>query len=269
MNQTTKRSPGRPKKQAQEAPVKQPKKEIFKAFQTSGPIHEEYELLRPSGVYYLLKAGPVSVYDGESDSVRSIRYIPSEQTIFAEEQTAKPMKKPIIFENGRLWVDRTKPNLKKFLNSHPGNEANGGNIFRKIDLSKSAKVDLDTEFEVVDALSLLRSQPLSDLLAVATAFGINTDRPSDEIKHDLLVFAKKNPKAFIGAFDNPAIDAKAKIKKAMSSGIISESKGHMVWTDTNKHIIAIPTGKEAADVFTRYCMTEAGAPVLAEIERQL
>ena len=48
-------------------------------------------------------------------------------------------------------------------------------MFRKVDLSKSAKLDMDSEFEVVDALSLLRSKPLSDLLAVATAFGMNVN----------------------------------------------------------------------------------------------
>jgi hypothetical protein len=269
MEQATKRSPGRPKKQAQEAPAKQPKKEIFKAFEQVGPTHHEYELTSPNGMYFMMKAGPVSVYDEASDSIRAIRYIPREQTIYVEEQTSKPVKQPIIFENGRLWVRRNQPNLKAFLDAHPSNEANGGNVFRKVDLSKSAKLDMDSEFEVVDALSLLRSKPLSDLLAVATAFGMNTERPADEIKHDLLIFAKKSPKAFIEAFDNPVVDAKAKIRKAMSSGIVNQSKGHVRWTDSNAHIVAVPAGQDAVDVFTRYCMTEAGAPVLAEIERQL
>jgi len=269
MNQTTKRSPGRPKKQAQEAPVQQPKKQIFKAFEQVGPTHHEYELTSQNGLYYMMKCGPVSVYDAESDSVRTIRYISGEQSIYTDDQTSKPMKQPIIFENGKLWVERSKPNLKAFLDAHPSNEANGGNLFRKVDASKAAKVDLESEFQVVDALTLLRSKPLSDLLAVATAFGMNTERPTDEIKHDLLVFAKKSPKAFIEAFDNPVVDAKAKIRKAMSSGVITHSKGHVRWTDSNAHIVAVPAGKEAVDVFTRYCMTEAGASVLAEIERQL
>lgn len=263
---------GRPAKKTVEAAAPAqaaPKKEIFKAFEPSGPTHHEYELTSPNGLYFMMKAGPVSVYDESTDSVRSIRYIPREDTIFTEEQTSKPVKQPIMFENGRLWVRKNQPNLKRFLDMHPGNEANGGNIFRKVNLEKSAQKDLSQEFEAMDAIMLLREKPLGDILAVATAFAVNTDRPVDEIKHDLMQFAKRNPKTFIEAFDNPVVEAKAKIRKAMDMGIINHSKGHVKWTDTNKHIIAVPVGQDAVDVFTRFCMTETGSVVLSEIERQL
>lgn len=263
---------GRPAKKTVEAaaPVQAaPKKEIFKAFEKVGPTHHEYELLSQNGLYFMMKAGPVSVYDEGTDSVRSIRYIPAENTIFTEEQTAKPMKKPIMFENGRLWVQKNQPNLKEFLDMHPSNEANGGKLFRRVDTEKNAKMDLNQEFEAMDAIMLLREKPLTDILAVATAFAVNTDRPVDEIKHDLMQFAKRSPKTFIEAFDNPVVEAKAKIRKAMDMGIINHSKGHVKWTDTNKHIIAVPVGQDAVDVFTRFCMTETGSIVLSEIERQL
>lgn len=259
---------GRPAKESVVA-TEQPKKNIFKPIEQSAPLMKEYELLGENGMIFMMKAGPVSIYDQTTDSVKSIRYIPSENSVFVEDQTSKPYKKPIIFERSKLWVKRNEPNLAKFLDLHPGNEANGGTMFRLVDLSKNAKKDIDKEFLVVDALTLLREKPVSDLLAVATAFGLNVDRPFDEIKHDLLLSAKTTPEQFIGAFDNPVIDAKAKIKKAMSAGIIKYSDGHIRWTDTNTHIIAVPAGQEPTDVFTRYCMTEAGAPVLSEIERQL
>jgi len=100
---------GRPAKKTVEAaaPVQaaptapQQKKELFKAFEQAGPTHHEYELTSSNGMYYMMKAGPVSVYDEEADSVRAIRYIPREDSIYVEEQTSKPMKQPIIFENGR------------------------------------------------------------------------------------------------------------------------------------------------------------------------
>lgn len=246
-------------------------KDIFKAFKPTGPTHKEYELITPSGIIFMLKAGPLSIYDGISDSVRSIRYIPQENSIFVDEQSqnAKPVKSPIIFEKGRLWVGRQKPNLSAFLDAHPGNEANGGDMFRMVDLTRDAKKDMSEEFAVVDALVALREKPLSDLLAVATAFGLDTERAVDEIKHDLMLFAKKNPSGFIQAFDNPVIDAKAKVRKAMSDGIIHFASGHVRWTDTNKHIVAVPMGQDPADVFARFCLTENGSAVLAEIERQL
>ncbi len=255
--------------QAAPAAPKQQKKQLFKEFEQAGPTHHEYELITPNGMFFLMKAGPVSVYDEESDSIRAIRYIPKEDSIYVEEQTSKPMKQPIIFENGRLWVPKNKPNLKRFLDMHPTNSANGGNTFRKVDLAKTASLDLKKEYQVIDALALIRQRPLTDILTVATAYAMNTDRPVDEIKHDLIQYAKKNPNAFIEAFDNPVIETKAIVKKAMNAGIIMHDKGHMKWVDNKGHILAIPVGQDPQEVFSRWCMTETGSVVLDEIKRQL
>ena len=251
------------------APEVESKKTIFKLKEQPVLKTKEYELLRAGGIIFMMKAGPVSVYDEETNSIRSIRYIPQENSIWVNEQSAKPTKEPILFNSGRLFVRKDQPNLQRFLDMHPSNEANGGNVFRHVNLQENAKKDLQSEFEIVDALNLLRTKPLDELLAVATALGINTDNPADEIKHDLMVKAKKNPRGFVEAFDNPAIETKAKIRKAMNMSIIKHEKGHVKWTDTNKHILAVAEGKDAVDVFTRYCMTENGSVVLDEIVRQL
>lgn len=268
---------GRPAKKTEQAAapvqaapsVPQQKKELFKAFEQAGPTHHEYELTSANGMYYMMKAGPVSVYDEETDSVRAIRYIPREDSIYVEEQTSKPMKQPIIFENGRLWVARSQPNLKKFLDRHPFNEDNGGTLFRRVNLQKQARVDLEQEFQAMDAIRLIREKTLNEILAVATAFGVNTERPVDEIKHDLIQYAKSNPKAFIEAFDNPVIETKAIVRKAMSSGVVMHDLGHIKWVDNKGHILAIPVGQDPVEVFSRWCMTETGSVVLDEIKRQL
>lgn len=247
----------------------EPKKAIFKEHVSTEKKVVEYELLQPGGIMFMLKAGPVSVYDKDTDSIRSIRYIPQENTVYTEEQTAAPLKRPIIFQKGRLFVNPNQPNLAKFMAMHPGNKANGGKLFREVDMSKDAAEDMTKEFKVVDALNLLRSKPVSDLLAVATALDFKTDRPMDEIKHDLMVYAKRNPGYFIEAFDNPIIEAKALVKKAIDYGVISMNKGKVSWTDTNNYILSVPVGRDAVEVVARYCLTEDGSSVLNEIKRQL
>jgi len=174
-----------------------------------------------------------------------------------------------VFREGRIFVPEDQQNLRDFLDMHPDNEANGGSIFRKIDHASLAKEKIEVDFLYADAVNLVRSKPVDEIVSVATAFAVNTDRMVDEVRHDLLVFAKKNPKAFIEAFDNPVIETKAKVKRAMKYNLISHKSGHIVWTDTNKHIIAVPAGKDPVDIFVRYCMTETGSVVLDEIERQL
>lgn len=233
------------------------------------PIAREYEVISGGGIVFMLGRSEANIYDEASNSIRVIRYCPEENSIWKDEQSENSVKEGIVFKNKKLFVPASKPNLIDFLSKHPDNTANGGKVFKMINHEENAKKELESDFLFADAINLVRSKPVDDLISVATALAINTERMIDEIKHDLLVFAKKDPKTFMESFDNPVIEVKAKVKNAMTYNIISHSKGHVVWTDTNKHIIAVPEGKDPVDIFVRYCMTEAGAPVLAEIERQL
>lgn len=269
MNQTTKRSPGRPKKAApaaQEQPTKKAKRSVKR--KEVNHVAREFKALQSSATFMLMQSG-VTIYDEEQDSIREIRYCERENSIFRDEQHADSVKTPIVFRMGRLFVPKEKPNLMKFLSIHPENQANGGKLFQLVDRVQEAALDIDNEFLVNDAINLLRTKELDELLAVALAYGMNVDRPIAEVKHDLLLKAKSNPKVFIESFDNPVVSMKSMVKQAGDYQIIKLEQGGVKWFDTNKLIISVPAGQDPTDVFVRYCMTEAAAPVVAEIERQL
>jgi hypothetical protein len=128
---------------------------------------------------------------------------------------------------------------------------------------------LEDEFKMHDAVGLIRNKDLEELLSVAISFGINIDRPVNEIKHDLMVMAKKSPQAFIESFDNPIVEMKTIISQAKKYQVIKLTEKGAFWFDSNKLIVSVPAGKDPMDVFVRYCMTEAAAPVVEEIKKQL
>lgn len=229
-----------------------------------------YEYMSRSGgsVHMLIQSG-VTIYDKDSNSVREIRYCENENSIFKDEQSSNSVKTPIVFRMGRIFVNENKPNLKKYLDVHPGNELNGGSVFYLVDNEANAEKEIEIEFLAVDAISMVRDKPIEDLMSVAMAFNISTDRKVAEIKHDLLQMAKSNPKKFIESFDNPVVSMKAKIKQAESMQIIKADPDAIRWFDSNKIIISIPAGQDPVDVMVRYCLTETATPVVAEIERQL
>ena len=273
MNQTTKRPPGRPKKAASAAAVaeapakKQPKKKAIRREEKVSAT-QEYKANGSGAVMMLMQSG-ITVFDEETGMVREIRYCENENSIWKDEQSERSVKTPVIFRMGRLFVNERQPNLKKFLEIHPSNKANGGSVFEVVDNLKKVEVDMDNEFLVNDAINLLRTKELDDLLAVALAYGMDIDRPIAEVKHDLLLKAKAAPKTFIESFDNPVVSMKSMVKQAVSYQILKTDSDGVKWFDTNKHIISVPAGQDPVDVFVRYCMTEAAAPVVAEIERQL
>jgi hypothetical protein len=229
----------------------------------------EYTTLRKRGAVHLMKQAGVTIHDEDQDKIRAIRYCPSEGSIFIDEQSEFARKEAIVFNDGRLFVRPNQPNLRNFMNAHPGNQANGGSLFKLENKEKKAELKVDQEFLVADAVSLVRDKDLNDLLGVAVALGMNVDRPVNEIKHDLLFYAKKNPQNFISSFDNPVVEMKAKIRQAAKYQIIKLDRDGVRWFDSSQLIVSVPAGKDPIDVFVRYCLTEAAAPVVEQIEKQL
>ena len=150
----------------------------------------EFKALQSSGTFMLMQSG-ITVYDEETGMVREIRYCENENSIWKDEQADRSVKTPVIFRMGRLFVNERQPNLKNFLEIHPENKENGGSLFELVDNLKKVEVDIDNEFLVNDAITMLRTKELDELLAVALAYGMDIDRPTSEVKHDLLLKAKK------------------------------------------------------------------------------
>ena len=272
MNQSIKRPAGRPKTTApiSYAPTMEAPKHKKVAIKREEKLSEtsEYLALNSGAVLMLMQSG-ITIYDEGTSKIREVRYCENEHSIFKDEQAEKSVRTPVIFKMSRLFVRRDQPNLKHFLDIHPMNKSNGGSLFELVDNLKKVEVDIDKEFLMNDAINLLRTKELDELLSVALAYGMDIDRPVAEVKHDLLLKAKTSPKVFIESFDNPVVAMKSKIAQAVSYQIIKADSDAIKWFDTNKHIISVPVGQDAVDVFVRYCMTEAGAPVVGEIERQL
>jgi len=276
--QATRRAPGRPKRAEDqvvvEAPVSAPepkksapKRKVIQKLQEDRDV--VYTIPKLGGVAYMLKQKGITVYDESTDSVRAMRYCPNEQSIWVDEQGANARKEAVVFRDGSLLVPKEKPNLRKFLELHPGNFENGGNIFKKLDPSREAEEKLKSEFLVTDAVTLVRDKEIQELLPVAIYFGMSVNRKSSDIRYDLLNLAKKKPKEFIESFDSPQVMCRTMIVQAVDYQILRAKSDGVYWFDTNSLIVSVPVGQDSIDVMTRFCLTEKGASTLTSIEERL
>ena len=227
-----------------------------------------YLLRRKGGIIYRLNSEATS-YDASNNTIRLIRYSPSEPSIYADEQSALARREHILFEDGLLTVPVNKPNLAAFLDAHPDNVANGGNIFLLAQKEKKAEEEIQDEFLVHDAIGLVKNKDIQDLLPVAMFYGIDTSQSNMEIRRELLKEAKGSPKRFIDSFDNPMVTTKAEIMQAADFQIIRLSEDGVYWFDSNRLIISVPAGQSPSEVLTRYCLTEKGALVHNSIKEKL
>lgn len=264
---TTRRAPGRPKKTAETTAAK--KKTTVIRREKEVQLNAEFELIGKGGIVTMLPQKGVTTYDEEKDQVREIRYCPNEPSIWSDEQGDKAKKEAVIFRDGKLFVPKAKPNMRKFLEVHPGNKANGGNLFRVVDKRKDAEQELNREFLLTDAITIVRDKPIEDLLAVAIYHGVNIDGSTSDIRFNLLGIAKRKPQEFIDSFDSPQVMVRSTVQQAKDYQFIKTSNGSVSWFDTNQLIVSVPAGMDPIDVMTRFCLTEKGASTLDNLEEKL
>ena len=275
MTTQTKKSPGRPKKvqPVAETPAPPPTapKKSKPAIRRKEKINsnKEFEIPRNGGVVYLLPQKGVTVYDEKTDSVREIRYCPNEQSIYVDEQSQNARREAITFNEGRIFVPKNKPNLRIFLEAHPLNMANGGNVFKEVNKKVEAELELKREFLQNEAIMMVREKNIEDLLPIAMYFSVNIDQPTAEIRYNLLRIAKKKPGEFMEAFDSPQVQCRAVVQQAADYQIIKIKPNGVYWFDANSLIVSVPVGQDPKDVMVRFCLTEKGASVLSSLEERL
>jgi hypothetical protein len=265
-----KKGPGRPPKKPSTENVaiataspKVPRKDVWEK------KDKLYRVLSGGGIVYSLPQTGVTIYDESKNTIREIRYCPNEASIWRDEQSEFAQREHIMFRDGLLYVPYTKPNLIEYLTKHPGNTENDGNRFELVDDAKTAEEQLSTEFQMLDAVQLVRDKEIDELLPIALFYNMNVNRPSSEIRFDLLQEARSNPAGFISAFDNPMVAVRSTIKTAEMYQIIKSDESGTYWFDSGRLIVSTPVGQDSIDVLARFCMTEKGSLVLSELEQKV
>ena len=237
---------------------------LIKKLDTASRKTKVYSVVNAGGIWYKVRSIATT-----KNPIRQIRYCPNEPSIYVDQQSQYAILESVVFREGTLMVSPEQPNLQDFMDAHPDNVVNGGNSFYTIDMEHDAEEELDNEFLIHDAVSMVRDTELDGLLPVAMFLNIDPKKPSVEIRRELLSHAKSNPKAFIEMFDNPIVKVKAIIIQAVDFQILKISSESMRWYDNNQVIITTPAGQDTLDVMARFCLTDKGALVYAEITNRL
>jgi hypothetical protein len=272
MTQTTKRVPGRPPQSPtqQHAPVKKATPKVKRVLPDENKIPQVYQTVgNKGGIFFKLRSKNVTVFDEDANTVRQIRYCPGEPSVFVDEQSGLAKVEHVVFENKTLVIPFDKPNLRAFMELHPDNRANGGSLFELANKEADSEAELENEFAVTDAITMIKSRSIDELLPIALALNINTNQKDLAVKRALVLQAKSNPQRFMGLFDSPLVMARTTVTQAFDFQIIGDKEGAVVWFDTGKLIISVPVGQDKVEVMTRFVLTDKGSTVLSELERQL
>jgi hypothetical protein len=247
--------------------------EKTKAAKTATPSNKVYRLLNGAPLSYVLPSRnhprfPLLWYDEVNNINRPLRYSVNQQSPFEDEQDGNAIVEPIIFDDGFLSVPKTNPVLQLFLHYHPFN----GTIFTEVDKEKDAAAELeDLNFEA-DALIEARQLGVEQIETLTRVmFGKDPSMTTTaELRRDILVFAKNEPKEFLNILNDPDLKFQAKIHLFFEQKLLVLRNGDKeVWFNTatnKKKMLSVPFGEEPYDTVAHFLKSDEGIDSLKMLE---
>tara|TARA_R100000353_G_scaffold6941_1_gene8880 strand:- start:621 stop:1199 length:579 start_codon:yes stop_codon:yes gene_type:complete len=186
-----------------------------------------------------------------------------------EEQDGNAILEPIVFENGFLTVRKENQNLQKFLALHPGN----GRTFVEVDKNKDAQDKVDALNQEVDALIEARQLSIDQVVNMSRVlFNKNVSKMTTaELKRDLLVFAKNNPKDFLSILKDPMLQLNATVQSFFDSNLLTLRNGDReIWFNTpsnKKKMLNVPYGEDPLHMAVSFFQSDDGVELLKHLKK--
>ena len=200
-----------------------------------------------------------------------LRYAINQKSPFEDEQDGNAIVEPIIFENGFLSVPRNNPVLQQFLFYHPLN----GRAFVEVNNERDAAQEVEVLNAEVDALVEARQLSIEQLEIMSRV--LFSKDPSKyttaELKRDILVYAKREPRAFLSAVNDPMLKLQSNIHVFFENKLLIFKNGRKeVWfnTTTNKKkMMNVPYGEDPYSSVTQFLKSDDGIDVLKMLESNI
>ena len=214
---------------------------------------------------------PLLWFDEENNVNRPLRYAINQKTAFEDEQDGNAIVEPVIFENGFLRVPKSNPVLQEFLYYHPLN----GRTFIEVDHEKDAAKEVESLSEEVDALIQARQLSIEQLVTVSRVlFGKDPSRfTSAELKRDVLIYAKRDPKGFLNVLGDPMLKLQSNVHVFFENKLLTFRNGQKeVWFNTGsnkKKMLTVPYGQDPYFTVADFLKSDEGIDALKMLESNL
>lgn len=214
---------------------------------------------------------PLLWFDEEEGTNKALRYAKNQKSPFEDEQDGNFIIEPIIFEDGFLRVPKNNPVLQEFLYYHPLN----GKKFVEVNEEKDAAEIVEKLNMEVDALIEARQLTIDQAETIGRVlFGRDTSKTSSaEIKRDILVYAKREPHAFLNILKDPMLKLQSQVQLFFDKSLLSfRNNKKEVWFNlpsNKKKFLTIPFGQDPMYIVSSHLQSEDGIEALKMLENSL
>ena len=176
----------------------------------------------------------------------------------------------IVFRNGALFVEKEKTVLQKLMSLyHPHRDK----LFYEYKPSKIAEEEIDVLEMQVDALTAAKNIDIDMAEAIMRVeIGSKVSNlSSKELRRDLLVFARNNPKLFLELADDENVMLRNFGIRAVEEGVLrlSSDQRNFLWGSNGRKIMTIPFDEHPYTALAHWFKTDEGMEIFSNIEKRL
>ena len=222
-----------------------------------------------SPLTYFVRATGVYWFDEEKGYEREMKYCENQKTVFVDEMAGDQRLAHVVFRNGTLMVPRNKTTLQKFLDLHPHKDK----LFYEWKPQAVAQSEVETielEIEALNAAKDLDIDMAEAVMRVESGSRVS-EMSSKELKRDLLVYAKKNPKLFLNLVNDENVMLRNFGIKATEMGIINLSGDQRTFkcASNDRKLMTVPFDEHPYSALAAWFKTDEGMEIYQNIEKRL
>jgi len=254
-----------PKTVVKEKPLPTPKKDSWE-------IKDRFYMLRGNDkpLSKLLKGCNIHYFDEEKGYERELKYTSNQRTCFVDEMHGEQRLEHIIFRHGVLNVPKNKTVLQKLLSLyHPQRDK----IFYEHKPTQIAASEIDVLEMEITALNAAKNLDIDLAEAVMRVeIGSKVSKMSSkELKRDLLLYAKRNPKLFLELVTDENVVLRNFGIKATEMGIIKLSPDQRTfsWGSNDRKLMNVPFDEHPYSALAAWFKTDEGMEIYSNIEKRL
>ena len=213
---------------------------------------------------------PLLWYDPEKGYQRELRYASNKKSPFADEQEGPVTLEHIIFKNGTLFVPKEKFALQQLLSLyHPAKDR----LYKEHDVVEVAKdelIDLELEILAMNAAQSIDIDQAEAILRVEQGSSVSK-MSSKEIKRDILLLAKHNPRMFIALANDENVVLRNFAINATEANIIklADDQRTFKWGSNGRKLMTVPFDENPYSAMAAFFKTDEGLEVYRSIEKKL
>jgi hypothetical protein len=217
-----------------------------------------------------IKSANVYWFDKEKGYEREIKYCENQTTPFVDEMKGDQRLSHIIFRNGVLAVPENKVVLQKFLSLyHP----HRNKVYEELDNIEIAANEIDwleMEIEALNAAQALDVDMAEAVMRVELGSRVS-EMSSKELKRDLLLYAKKNPRLFLDLVGDENVMLRNFGIRATEMGILKLSSDQRTfsWGSNDRKLMNVPFDEHPYSALAAWFKTDEGMEIYSNIEKRL